>query len=337
MSRNLFVKRFGDALTRFVSRTSRTKLRSPATHFNGLEYLEGRSLLTTINASAVISAAPTGADFNYSINLTNASTSDTGVGTFWFAWVPGKNFLATRPLSVTPPAGWTDTITHQGDGDGFAIQFVATSAANGIQPGGSLNFSFTSADTPASIVGNSAFESGTPAATSFVYPGAPFSDAGHQFVATLASSTPPPPVVTPLVTLTGVTEVKNKKHLVNELVIGLSGSVNAIQARNVAAYQLTAANARGSFSARNSPVIKLSSALYDAANHTITLTLRKPIASSKPAELIVDGSPPSGLQDSSGRLIDGDHDGTAGGNAFAVIRNTGVVLNPAAPRAPNGK
>ena len=128
--------------------------------------------------------------------LTNASSSNAGIGTFWYAWVPGEDFLATSPISVSPPAGWTDNITNMGAGDGFAIQFLANSPANDVQPGSSLNFSFTTADSPASVNGNSVFFPGTPVSTSFVYPQGPFSDAGHQFVVTPAPTPTPTPTPT---------------------------------------------------------------------------------------------------------------------------------------------
>src|SRR5881275_856778 len=121
--------------------------RSWARRFTGLEYLEGRALMATINASAVISSAPAGPNFNYTITLANASSSNSGIGTFWYAWVPGQDFLATSPISVSPPPGWSDNITNMGPGDGFAIQFLANSPANDVQPGSSLSFSFTSADS----------------------------------------------------------------------------------------------------------------------------------------------------------------------------------------------
>jgi hypothetical protein len=137
-----------------------------------------------ITASAVISSKPDGADFDYTITLTNSSSSDSGIGTFWFGWVPGEDFLPTSPLSVTPPTGWQDIITHAQPpaNDGFAIQFKAMTSAASVAPGTSLSFMFTSADTPAQIAGISPFHPGIAATTSVVFPGAPFSDAGHQFV-----------------------------------------------------------------------------------------------------------------------------------------------------------
>ena len=172
------------------------KRRSRARRFTGLEYLEGRALMATINASGVISATAAGTDFNDTIVLTNASSSNAGIGTFWYAWVPGEDFLATNPISVSPPAGWTDNITNMGSGDGFAIQFLANGPANDVQPGSSLSFSFVTADPPASVNGNSAFFPGTPTNTSTVYPQGPFSDAGHQFVVTPTQTPTPTPAHT---------------------------------------------------------------------------------------------------------------------------------------------
>src|SRR5579883_507521 len=147
-----------------------------------LEALEDRRLLANITPSGIISSTPDGANFDYTIKLTNASSSSSGIGTFWYAWIPGQDYLATSPISVTSPTGWTDTITNMGSGDGYAILFQANSSAYYVQPGNSLNFQFTSADTPTSVNGNSVYYSNTPVGTSYVYPAGPFSDAGHIFI-----------------------------------------------------------------------------------------------------------------------------------------------------------
>jgi len=138
--------------------------------FPQLEPLEGRALMASLAASAVISSTPAGSNFNYTIDLSNSSQSADSIGTFWYAWIPQpfEDFLATKPVSVTPPAGWTDTITNIGSSDGYAIEFNASGTAN-VKPGSSLDFGFTSADTPASVNGDSVFYPGTPVGTSFVY------------------------------------------------------------------------------------------------------------------------------------------------------------------------
>jgi hypothetical protein len=287
-----FVERLRRVLGVLSPARGHEKRRSWARRFAGLDALEGRALMATINASGVITSTAVGADFKYTITLTNASSSNSGIGTFWYAWVPGEDFLATSPISVSPPAGWTDNITNMGSSDGYAIEFIANSAASDVQPGSSLNFSFTSADSPTSVNGNSVFYSGTPVSTSFVYPQGPFSDAGHEFVVTPASppTSGPPPTSTPPtpLTVTAVQEVK-KRHMLKEIVVDVSGAVNAAELNNVADYRLTMANRKGSFTAKNSRVVKVRSAVFNSANDTVTLIPAKAFALTKRVELTING------------------------------------------------
>jgi hypothetical protein len=144
-----------------------------------------------IDGSAVISSKldNDGVHFDYTILLTNSSASTDPIGTFWFSWVPGKDFMATSPLSESTPSGWTANVTHGGATDGFAIQWVAgTGAALGI--GNSLTFGFVSSETPAQLAGNSPLFPTFPEGTSFFYNGAPFSADSEQIVA--ASAVPEP-------------------------------------------------------------------------------------------------------------------------------------------------
>ena len=137
-------------------------------------------------ASATITTVSTGATNSYSLKLTDSAASPSPIGTFWFAWIPGEDFLDTSPLSVTDPTGWTDNITHGGPGDGYAIQFLASTPAADVTIGSSLSgFGFTSTDSPASISGDSAFFPTTPVLTSFAYDAAPFSDSGDKFLVTV--------------------------------------------------------------------------------------------------------------------------------------------------------
>jgi hypothetical protein len=117
-----------------------------------------------------------GGEFNYSITLKDTGTGN--LGTFWYSWVPGEDFMPVSPTNIVAPTGWTDLITNAGSGDGFAIQFVSSSAP--LTPGATDTFTFTSTATPAQIAGDSPFHSTMPVDTAFVYSGAPFSDAGFQ-------------------------------------------------------------------------------------------------------------------------------------------------------------
>jgi hypothetical protein len=127
--------------------------------------------------------------YNYDVTVTNTGT--TPIGTFWMGWMPGFDFLPTKPSSVSSPSGWTDTITGSGNSfDGAAIEWVASS--NPIAPGESKSdFDFSTADSPAALAANSPTHPASPTLTSFVYGGAPFSDAGFSFVVAPAAVTPP--------------------------------------------------------------------------------------------------------------------------------------------------
>jgi hypothetical protein len=141
-------------------------------------------------------------------------------------------------------------------------------------------------------------------------------------------SAPPVNPHVPLVTVSGVGEVMNKRHLLTQIVVQFSGAVNTAQGDLTANYRLALPGRNGSYTARNAPVIKLKKAVYASSTRAVTLTLRTPLAlTRKKLQLLVNGQSPSGLTDSSGRLIDGDHNGTAGGNAIAYLSKSGVTIS----------
>ena len=68
-----------------------------------------------LTASGSATVTPDGSNFDYSITLTNSSASTVNLGTFWFAWVPGQDYLPTNPISETSPSGWAvNLISHDG-------------------------------------------------------------------------------------------------------------------------------------------------------------------------------------------------------------------------------
>jgi hypothetical protein len=175
------------------SRTAGDRLRGKgALRRPDVESLESRTLLSE-SASAQLTLVSTGTGngapaYHYAMTVTDTGT--TNVGTFWFAWIPGGDFLPSTPSAVSDPSGWSDTLTGSGDSsDGIAIEWVAT--ANAITPGHSLSgFDFTSADSPSVLAGDAPTAApGTPVLTSFVYGGGPFSDAGFKFLVTQAATT----------------------------------------------------------------------------------------------------------------------------------------------------
>ena len=104
-----------------------------------------------------------------------------------------------------------------------------------------------------------------------------------------------------------------------------------IQAQNPAVYHLTLPGKKGSYTARNAKAIKVKSAAYNAATDSVTLIPARPFALTKPVQLVVSGTAPSGLQDSFGRLVDG------GKNATALLGREGATITDARRDAAEGR
>lgn len=166
-----------------------------------------------------------GINYDYDIVLTNTLattatagvTSSTTIGTFWFAWIPGQDYLQFKPISTTSPAGWVALLTHVPNvaTNGWAIQWKATSSASYIAVGSSLTFSFVSAETPASIAGPTPYFNHPLETVSFVYNQAPFSAVAQQFTVDIAS--PEPTTVLPAVLGAlglGVRNYRNRKSAI---------------------------------------------------------------------------------------------------------------------------
>jgi hypothetical protein len=166
--------------------------------------------LAAESGTAVFTASTSGAPFNYTGVLNNTSTDASTIGTLWFSWVPGEDFLPTSPTNITSPTGWQDVITHGGPTDGFAIQWTAKTPAADLAAGSSLSgFGFTSADTPPQLQGSSPFFPGTPVGTSFLYTSAPFSDGGTKIIASTVVA--PEPASLGALTLGGLLLLRRRR------------------------------------------------------------------------------------------------------------------------------
>ena len=143
-----------------------------------------------ISASATYTAAAsksTPGTYDYSLTLNNLGT--TTIGTFWFAWIPGGDFLNPAPTNIGQNASWASRLITSTQG--YSIQWTTTSAL--LQPGSSLGgFNFSSTESPDQLLGlvPSNPGAGLPILTSFAYIGAPLRDPGEQFVATAATPEP---------------------------------------------------------------------------------------------------------------------------------------------------
>ncbi len=272
-----------------------------------------------------------------STGLTSATTNPVSVTTpaqvaFATGTVDVDDAAGSASVELVRTGGYTGPISvHIATSNGTAVAGVNYTAVNQV-----VNFPAgqNSQLVTITIANVGALASGLTVNLGLSSPGAN-ATLGSQSTATLviqSQNTPPP--APPLVTLESVHVVKNKKHLVQGIQVGFSGAVNASQAVSTAIYELINST-KGKFVPLKKNMIKVKAAVYSAATGTVTLTLKKPLKLTKPLELVVQGTAPSGLQDSVGRLIDGNHDGQSGGNAVAVIKKAGVTIEavPAGPMA----
>jgi hypothetical protein len=160
-------------------------------------------------ASATIAAAPIAGGFQYTLSLTNTSTDGSTIGTFWFSWIPGADYMEAKPTAITFPAGWSDNITGANNAsDGNAIQYLAGTPAADLAQGGTDTFTFDSTEPLSQILGPSTVKDKEVETTYFVYSGAPFSDGGFKSTATAV----PEPATLALLALSGPALLLRRKR-----------------------------------------------------------------------------------------------------------------------------
>jgi len=148
----------------------------------------------------------------YQYNLTLDNTGTTTIGTFWFSWIPGSDFMPVSPTSIVSPTGWSEIVTTDGPPDGYAVLWTANASADDLAAGNSLSgFSFESSLTPAQLQIASTENPSDPVNTAFAYIAAPLGDPGVQLDVTPApvTSTPEPGTTVSLVIGLGLIVLTN--------------------------------------------------------------------------------------------------------------------------------
>jgi choice-of-anchor A domain-containing protein/uncharacterized repeat protein (TIGR01451 family) len=99
------------------------------------------------------------------------------------------------------------------------------------------------------------------------------------------------------------------------LVLTFSAGLDPASAEDVANYSLTLLAHAGQF--RRS--IRVAGAAYDPAARTVTLRFGRRLPLRFRYQIVIDGTPPGGLTDQNGRLIDGNGDGLPGSNFVSTF------------------
>jgi hypothetical protein len=129
--------------------------------------------------NAQLTSTPGGGQYQDTIVLHNTGT--TTVGTFWFGWIPGENFLQSMPTNVTAPPGWTSQVFVFG-GPTYSIEWYATSSGSYVPGGGQLSgFGFTSADSSTVLQGLAPNDQQHHVTDSYLYITGAFGDPGLAF------------------------------------------------------------------------------------------------------------------------------------------------------------
>jgi hypothetical protein len=146
---------------------------------------------TSATAQVTLNSITAGPTYNYTIALDDTGT--TNIGTFWFGWVPGQDFLTSEPSAVVNPTGFADVLTgSHNSSDGTAIQWQGNgNTADFLTPGETTDFGFSTADSPTVLAGISPSHPPTLETTSVIYAGGTaFSGTSGELVASVAVPEP---------------------------------------------------------------------------------------------------------------------------------------------------
>lgn len=153
---------------------------------------------------------------------------------------------------------------------------------------------------------------GTPATTGAVLGTIPTT------TVTIASddTTPPAPKVV------GVTTVVSKGSM-SSVNIQFSQDLDLNSIKNLASFTLAAAGKDGKFGTKDDTKYKITKAVYNTATKTLTLS-HAAIKLTATLQLTISGTGTTAVKDKLGQAIDGDKNGTPGGNAVISISKTGA-------------
>ena len=109
------------------------------------------------------------------------------------------------------------------------------------------------------------------------------------------------------------------------LVLNFAEPLNPASATNRSNYTILAAGPDGVFGTSDDRSIALKRVSYSAGPHAVSLTPVVRLPLNKTFRLIVNGSAPSGLTNTTGQFIDGDSNGSPGGNFVTTISRTSLA------------
>jgi hypothetical protein len=248
--------------------------------------------VTVVNDTMITATSPPGTGVvNVTVTTAAGTSATTSADQFTYAAVAAPTVTSLSPTSGPPAGGTLVTITGTGFTGATAVDFGTTAAK-----------SFT-------VVNDTTITATSPAGTGVVNVivttpgGASATSAANQFTYTAAA-----PTVASL--------VRFGFHMQQTtLVLTFSTALAAAPAENVNNYQLVSADGTS---------IPITSAVYDPAHLTVTLTPSQLLSLQKVYQLTVIGKAPGGLTSATGVPLDGLGNGTPGSNYVKMF--SGEIL-----------
>ncbi len=251
-------------------------------------------------ATSATAASHVGA---YPITASGATSADYAI-----TFAPGTLRVTPAPLTISADAA--------SGVSGSALPALAASY-----------FGFVNGDGPASLATPAiASTSASPASPAGSYPievgGASSPDYVITYqpgVLTLQAAITTPPAAPPPVIVSGL-QVTRAKKAIGAIVVQFSGDVNAASAGAFSIVSGKKVKKKGIVYTKNVPI---ASASYDPATHRLSLSLKKAVPATTPLQLTIRSG---AVTDASGRAIDGNRDGQAGGDFVAQFGAGGLSL-----------
>jgi hypothetical protein len=151
-------------------------------------------------------------------------------------------------------------------------------------------------------------------------PGAP--TALDNLTVVTAVTQPPPPTDTTPPILTNLQRF-GFHAMPTRIALSFSEALDPARATDLRNYTLLDAGPDRRFGTTDDHSIALRSATYDTTTNTVTLAPVRRLKLANPYQVIVRGSGTAGVTDLAGNLLDGDNNGSAGGDFILVFRRFG--------------
>jgi hypothetical protein len=136
-----------------------------------------------------------------------------------------------------------------------------------------------------------------------------------------------PPTLLPGPVILG-TQVVMKNGALSQIIVSYSAAMDAAAVAALADYTLIDAGTDPIFGNKNDKTIRIAKAAYNAASHSVTLTLKKTVSLKDSIRLTVNAQGPGGVHDLGGRFLNSPSGSATGKNAVVSLGKPAKAAKP---------